>query len=395
MANQFMRRFIKPLLKLIVALGILASGYGGYNYLLATQEVIEPQPRRETVRQVETVTVKLGDARPVYTAFETVLAARTADLRFSISGEVESIANIFRNGRFVRKGDRLAALDTELLTIARNEINEQISNEKRNIDSLETQLVLRQRQFDRVSEMKAAAVASDSRLDDANLALIMARNALDQSQSRLRQLRLSLKRAERNLRESMLTAPFDGMLSDVSIGEGRVVSSANPLAVLTDLSSLEVSFVVPAEVYAESTSLIGDPVSITWKAGGRSVQTVNGRIERAEGGVTAAEGGGRLYAALPVPDGDGRTAIPEGAFVEVRLPTMLIEEVAVIPDVALFERDTVYVIEDGRAVARKVNVINRSDSLLYIEGDLQNGDVVITTRLPGLGKGVRVEAFKS
>ena len=390
-----MRRFIKPLLKLIVALGILASGYGGYNYLLATQEVIEPQPRRETVRQVETVTVKLGDARPIYTAFGTVLAARTADLRFSISGEVESIANIFRNGRFVRKGDRLAALDTELLTIARNEINEQISNEKRNIDSLETQLVLRQRQFDRVSEMKAAAVASDSRLDDANLALIMARNALDQSQSRLRQLRLSLKRAERNLRESMLTAPFDGMLSDVSIGEGRVVSSANPLAVLTDLSSLEVSFVVPAEVYAESTSLIGDPVSITWKAGGRSVQTVNGRIERAEGGVTAAEGGGRLYAALPVPDGDGRTAIPEGAFVEVRLPTMLIEEVAVIPDVALFERDTVYVIEDGRAVARKVNVINRSDSLLYIEGDLQNGDVVITTRLPGLGKGVRVEAFKS
>ena len=179
---------------------------------------------------------------------------------------------------------------------------------------------MRQRQFDRVSEMKAAAVASDSRLDDANLALIMARNALDQSQSRLRQLRLSLKRAERNLRESMLTAPFDGMLSDVSVGEGRVVSSANPLGVLTDLSSLEVSFVVPAEVYAESTSLIGDPVSITWKAGGRSVETVNGRIERAEGGVTAAEGGGRLYAALPVPDGDGRTAIPEGAFVEVRTP---------------------------------------------------------------------------
>ena len=74
---------------------------------------------------------------------------------------------------------------------------------------------------------------------------------------------------------------------------------------------------------------------------------------------------------------------------------MLIEEVAVIPDVALFERDTVYVIEDGRAVARKVNVINRSDSLLYLEGELQDGDIVITTRLPGLGKGVRVEAFKS
>ena len=37
-----MRRLIKPLLKLVVALGILASGFGGYNYLLATQEEIEP-----------------------------------------------------------------------------------------------------------------------------------------------------------------------------------------------------------------------------------------------------------------------------------------------------------------------------------------------------------------
>ncbi|MGC6484990.1 MAG: efflux RND transporter periplasmic adaptor subunit [Candidatus Puniceispirillales bacterium] len=381
-------------MKLLVAIMILLGGFGGYNYLLATQEEIKPQPRRETVRNVETVTVDLADARPVYTAFGTVSAARTADLRFSVSGEVETVSDQFRNGLFVRKGEELAALDTELLVIARNEIREQIAAEKRNIASLETQLVLRQRQFDRISEMQAASVAPDARVDDASLALTVARNALDQSQSRLRQYQLSLKRAERNLRESTLTAPFDGMLSAVSVARGQVIGAANPLGVLTDLSSLEVSFVVPAEVYAASHTLVGQQVSITWKAGGRSVETVNGSIERAEGGVTAAEGGGRLYAVLPQPE-EGRSAIPQGAFVEVRLPTLLVENVAIVPDVALFERDTVYVIEDGRAAPRKVDVISRSDGYLYLKGELRDGDIVITTRLPGLGKGVRVEAVSS
>lgn len=393
MANQLLGRLFKPFMKLLAAVAILMAGFGGYNFLIETEEQIKSQPRKETVRKVDTVVIDLSDARPVYTAFGTVKAARTADLRFSIAGEVEMVADRFRNGRFVRKGEDLAGLDTELLVIARNEIREQIAAEKSNIASLEAQLVLRQRQFERVSEMKAASVASDSKLDDANLALTIARNALDQSQSRLRQYGLSLKRAERNLRESTLKAPFDGMLSAVSIGKGQVITSANPLGVLTDLSSLEVSFVVPAEVYAASRSIVGQQVSISWKAGGRLVQTVNGSIDRAEGGVTAAEGGGRLYALLPPADGEGQVAIPEGAFVEVRMPTLLVSNVAIIPDVALFGQDTVYVIEEGRASPRQVNVISRSDGYLYLEGELMDGDIVITTRLPGLGKGVRVEAI--
>ena len=394
MAAQFIRRLIKPFQKIVVAIGIIVLGFGGYNILLATQEEIKPQPRQETVRQVSFATVKLEDARPFYTAFGTVSASRTADLRFAIAGEVENVSDTFRNGVFVRKGDDLARLDTELLVIARDEISEQIDAEERNIAALETQLELRQRQFERVSEMKAAAVASDSRLDDATLALSVAQNNLDQAKSRLRQFRLSLQRAERNLRESILTVPFDGVLSGVAVGEGRVISSANALGVLTDLSSLEVSFVVPAEVYAEGSTLIDDTVTVTWKAGGRDVETVTARITRAEGGVNAAEGGGRLYAAMPTPDADGSTPIPDGAFVEVRLPTLLIEDVAIIPDVALFERDTVYVIKNGRAEPRKVEVLSRSDGFLFLKGDLANGDQVIVTRLPGLGTGVRVEGVQ-
>lgn len=394
MASQLLRLLIKPSLKLGVAVGIIVLGLVGYNILLATQEEIEPKPRREIVKQVTTVTVSLDDARPFYTAFGTVSASRTADLRFAIAGETETISDRFANGNYVREGEELARLDAELLTIARDEIIEKIAAEERNIASLETQLELRQRQFNRVSEMKAANVASDARLDETTLALTTAQNALDQAQSRLRQSRLALQRAERNLREAVLTAPFDGMLSDVAVGEGRVVSSANALAVLTDLTSLEVSFVVPAEVYASGADLIGDEVTVTWKAGGRDVETVKGRINRAEGGVNAAEGGGRLYAEMPSPGPDGQTAIPQGAFVEVRLPTLPIRDVAIVPDIALFERDTVYVIADGRAEKRLVDVISRSDGYLFLKGDLRDGDEVITTRLPGLGQGIRVEAVQ-
>ena len=136
--------------------------------------------------------------------------------------------------------------------------------------------------MDRISQMKAASVATEARLDDTTLALTQAMNALSQSRSRMKQLKLAIKRADRNLRDTRLLAPFSGVLSSVDVGVGKVISSTTPLGVITDINNLEVSFVVPAEVYAEAGQLKGDSVTVIWKAGGRSVLSVRGKIIRSE-----------------------------------------------------------------------------------------------------------------
>ena len=389
------KKFLSSAKKPLAAFAILLVGVAGCNILVATKPDVPARPKAPDIRTVQAATVAIITEQPDHKAFGTVEASRTADLRFNINGEVETVLDAMQNGSFVTSGDELARLDDEVLLLNKQDVEIQIQAEADNLAELETQLSLRQSQFDRVKEMAAASVASERRLDEAKLALSIAKTSVRQSKSRRDQLKVRLKQINRNLADSRLNAPFDGVLSSVTIGEGRVVTSQNVLGMLTDLSSLEVSFIVPAEIYADSANIIGKPVEVTWKSGGRDVKTVSAQIARAEGMVKANEGGGRLYAVLPPVDQDGQASIPPGAFVEITYPSAVLENIIILPDTALYDNDNVFAIVNGAAQKRAVQIISKTDGLIYVRGDLKDGEQVITTRLPGLGDGVRVKVVGS
>ena len=386
-----MKTILSGLSRLVAAAVILGLGIGGFMYLVSSKPDVPSRPRAEEVRKVAVTIAERISATPRQQAFGTVSAARVSDLRFAIGGEVETVNPVMRNGALVRKGQTLATLDTELLKLSVNDIAVQLVAETANQKELQTQLNLRQRQFERVNQMTAASVASEKRLDDAQLALSQAKNSVLQSNSRIEQLKIAKKRAERNLRDAVLQAPFDGVLSSVMIGTGQVLSSNTALGMLTDLNSLEVSFVVPAETYAISAQLIDQDVSITWTAGGRDVVTVKGQIKRAEGNVSANEGGGRIYATLPDVAAGTMPLVPAGAFVEITYPTVQLPDVVILPEAAIFDRNKIFVIVEGRANRREVDIISKSTGVVYVRGNIETGDQVISTRIPGLAQGTLVE----
>ena len=388
-------KFMSSAKKALVAIAIFAMGIVGFNILVATKPDIPERPKAPDIRIVEAATVAIITQQPNHKAFGTVEASRTADLRFNINGEVAAVLDKMQNGALVNSGDELARLDDEILRLNKQDIEIQIAAEADNLAELENQLNLRQSQFNRVNEMAVANVASERRLDEAKLALSMAKTAVRQSKSRRDQLNIRLKQTNRNLADSRLNAPFDGVLSNVTIGEGRVVSAQNVLGMLTDLSSLEVSFIVPAEIYADSANIVGKSVEVTWKSGGRDVKTVMAQIARAEGTVKASEGGGRLYATLPPAQADGLAMIPPGAFVEITYPSAILTDIIILPETALYDNDNVYAIKNGMAQKRSIEIVSKTDGLIYVRGDLVDGEKVITTRLPGLGDGVRVRVVGS
>ncbi len=389
-----MNSIMKPLKKLLAAVIVLGLGIFGFNFLVATKPDVPLRERAEAVSKVSATTVAIVDAQPLQVAFGEVTASRKINLHFSVGGEVVWISPKMQNGAIVRGAEPLARLDAELLELSLQDIQVQIAAETVNLEELTTQFELRERNHSRVSQMEVASVASEKALDDATLSLSISKNALMQSQSRLKRLKIALKRAQRNLRQTTLTPSFDGVLSDVAIGKGQLVSSAVKLGTVTDLSSLYVSFVVPSEVYAISDQMIGRSIDMVWVAGGRSVMEIKGIIKRAEGNVDALEGGGRFYASMPYIGVETSDLIPEGAFVRVTYPSNPLPMVAILPESAVFDGDTVFVIEDGRAHSRKVSVLNKVDGFVYVRGDLKDGDSVIITRILGLGEGALVEVVK-
>lgn len=381
------RSFLRFLLRGIPAVLVLGLFVWLYNYLVSTKPEVVAEPRQEQVWTVSASEVQQRDAAPILTAYGTVSAARSADLRFGAAGEVSDISAKMRNGQIIKSGEVLARLDDVRYQLALEEVSVQITGEELNIGSLERQITLREKTLIRTRTMVDRSVASPAMLDEAELALTVAQNQLILAKSRLAQLRVAQKSRQQDLDDTILRAPFSGTLSSVSIGLGKRASNAASVALLTDQSSLEVAFTVPAEIFATVSDLVGQVVDVTWRTGGTDVARLDATISRAEAIVDKRQGGGQLYAVLE----PSKTAlIPPGAFVEVRFVGKVLEDVFELPEEAIVNNNQVFVIIDGQTEARGVRTQYRADGNVWVSGALKSGELVVSTRLPGIGPGMRV-----
>ncbi len=380
------------LAKALPALLILGFFISVYNWLQATKQTVKPQAPEEQTWIVQSVAVQQVNVQTLEQAFGTVVAAREAHLRFGVAGEVDRVSDNLRNGADVKRGAILASLDTERLHLALDKVEVQIKAETTQIIEFTAQLALRQRMAERAQSLSDKGVGSQAELDGAELAVSQASNQLAMAKSRLAELKVSLRRHRKDLEDAVLKAPFDGSLSGVDLALGNQVSNTYLVATLTDLSSLEVSFVVPADIYANVKNLIGQQVTLSWSSEGSVVSETIATITRAEVVVDRTEGGGRLYAELP---DDAARSVPPGAFVEVSYSGRVLTNVIELPEEALVGQNQVFVIEQGRAMQRQVVLLHRSSGRIWVRGDLKTGDKVIATRLPGIGNGLRVRAVAS
>ena len=375
--------FIKRGLPAII---VFAGFIGLFNYLVATKPQVASEPAEPQIWTVKEVVVQNQSAQPVETAYGTVEASRKAELRFSVQGEVSWISPILRNGAVISQGEELARLDTTRYQLALDEILAQIAGEEAQGQSLTKQLDLRKKTLARTKRMASQNVVSDANLDDAELAVAVTEGQLIASNARLAQLRVAERSRRKDIEDSSLKAPFDGTLSKVAIGLGQIASSAMPIAHITDQASLEVPFVAKAEIYANAPQLLGQTVDITWQSGARDVAVAKAFIARTNAELDKIDGGGRLYAEIIDAE---QTGIRPGAFVKIDFVGRSFENVAIIPEEALFGDNLVYINDNGIARAKVANVVWRAPGEVYVQGIADNAKL-IATRLPGIGDGVRV-----
>ena len=388
---MFKKIILTFLVRGVPAIIVFAAFMALYNYLIATKPQVAAEPAAPQIWTVKDILVTNQDAQPVEIAYGTVEASRVADIRFSVQGEVNWISPALRNGAKVEKGDELVHLDTTRYQLALDELLAQIAGEQAQSASLEKQLSLREKTLSRTKRMADQNVVSDANLDEAELAVAVTESQLIASQSRIAQLRVAERARRKDIADSKLTAPFTGTLSQVNIGLGQIASTSVAIARITDQSQLEVPFVAKAEIYANAPQLLGQTVDVTWQSGARNVAEAKAYIARTNAQLDKIDGGGRLYAELIDPETSG---IRPGAFVKIAFIGRSFDNVATIPEEALFGEDLVYINDDGTARAMLVDVVWRAPGEVYVRG-LDDGTRLIATRLPGIGDGVKVRAISA
>ncbi len=201
-----------------------------------------------------------------------------ASISPKVSGYIEKV-NVVAN-QHVKAGDALITLDKEDYRIAADQSQAQIDTEKLSLKRFDAQIAgaeasVQQAQAQktaleatvrgaeitlaRASDLQSKAVGTVASLDDAkvaldqakanligadasiatakaNIAVLVAQRA--EAESTIRSLELAHDKAERDLGFTVLKAPYDGIIGNLAVQDGDLVSAGQRLAALVPVDQL-------------------------------------------------------------------------------------------------------------------------------------------------------------
>ena len=408
------------LMRGIVALGLVIAAVFVWRIMLATAERPRPGPPHEKPEPVRVMTVHLTTARPVWTFYGRARATRKVQLRLPAGGAIVRLAGGLKAGRKVAADEELLAVDdlnararlNEALA-AREEIaarlaeaKERLVHDRTALANARDQLRLAERELARVRRLLKRGAAAQKALEAAELRVKQALSAVQQreaaivaAQARVRQTEAVLarqdwvvKRARRALRDTVLKAPFSGIIARADLTVGQQVTPNEPLVILISDAPPVVEFTLSEGYYGElkaaGENLQGRPLSVRWRVRGETL-TFAGRVDEVTPEVAANSGSLTLRAVLAEEERARR--LPPGAFVEVRMHGPRRRHVALIPEAALHRDDEVFVIVNGRLKAVRVKIAGHVGDKVAVRG-LPDKARVVVNRLaqPHEGRKVRV-----
>jgi len=420
---RFFRRALTGLFLMAVTVGLLAMA-GGTIYTALQDRMAGPgggMPARERVFAAEVATIAVGTETPILTAFGEIRSRRTLELRAPAEGLVIELAPGFEEGGAVSAGQVLMRINPvqadAALASARTDLRDaeaelteadralQLATE--DVAAARVQADLRARALERQQDLLARGSGREVAVEEAELAaanaaqaILSRRQALAQAEARLAQAETALERrsialaeAERARADTVLRAEFDGVLSGVTLVEGRLVNRNEQIARLIDPDALEVAFRISTAQYAQ---LIG-PVGGLPEARARVILDVlgldlasNAVLTRESGAVEAGQSGRLLFASIEAPRG-----LRVGDFVRVELDEPPLAGLARLPATALGSDGQILILaEEDRLQAVPVELVRRQGNEVLIRAPDLAGREVVLARTPVLGDGIRINPIR-
>jgi len=316
----------------------------------------------ENITIADTATLIAG---PVLSG--TLTPELAASVRAEITGSlVEVDAD---QGMKVRRGQVLGRIDDAALRDAD-------LSARAGLRAAESNLQLQRRNLERTGRLHAAGAVADRDLETAQLTVKDAEGAAADARSRA-------TAARRQLEKATLRAPFAGIVSEVKVSEGDVVSPGTELFAVVEPSTMRLEATVPVDQLSDVKP--GIPVHFT--VSGYAGRQFDGKIERVNPVVDPASRQVRVIVTVPNASG----LLVAGLFSEGRVATNS-RLAVVVPSAALDLRGVqpaVMQLKQGRVVKTDVAVglVDPVTERSEITSGLAPGDTVLLSTAQGLSVG--------
>lgn len=339
---------------------------------------VGPGGRRTPATTVGVATAEKADIPVTLEALGTVTAAATATVRPQVSGILQSV--LYKEGQMVKAGQVLAQIDP--------------------------------RQFE-MSLMQASGTRQrdEAQLENARLTLnryrtlltqdSIARQDVDTQAALVKQLEgtvMTDKAAEGtarlNLGYTKVVAPISGRVGLRTVDIGNLVSSSdtNGIAVITQLSPIDVEFSIPQDSVPAVAQRVNEGASLPALALDRTRTNTldSGKFYAMDNQIDTSTGTVKAKARFA----NAKSALFPSQFVNVRLELNTIKDAIMVPVTALrhgTKGDFVYVLKEDKTVT--VRPVKRGastvDKVQITEG-LKLGEQVITEGADRLKEGAKV-----
>jgi membrane fusion protein (multidrug efflux system) len=321
---------------------------------------------------VDTVHVRGQDVPNVVTAVGTVEADHQTEVMAEVSGRVVGI---------LRDEGSAVAAGTAVIQIDPGEYRNDAQSAAAELSRAQAQLEADSRQLERFEKLLEAGAVDQATYDD-----LVAR--VESGEAAVSQARAALGTARLELGKSTVRAPFAGTVGRRHVQLGEYVNAGGDGSAVFDLvddDPLKVRFSVP-EVYANDVEA-GD--EITFRVRTDTVAARQAQVDYVSPQIDPATRTLEVTAIYTNAD----QAVRPGAYADVQVTTSVLEDAALVPEVALYTEGTdnyVYVVQDSTAERRAVEVGPRIDGQVVILSGVRPGEAVITAGHTGLQDGALV-----
>ena len=322
----------------------------------STQQGAQKQGGGETLKVQGIIAGQVSRTENITTT-GTVLPGEKVDRKSEMSGRVVQMN--FKEGTFVKKGQTLVKLDDATLQAKRKKILLQIE--------LEVIKEKRQKQL-----LSAKAISQEEYdLTEANLNILKSNVDIINTQ----------------IAETVITAPFQGVVGFRNISIGAMITPADVITTLHSIQPVKIEFSVP-ERWSKDLKT-GQSISFTISSD-KKVRKAN--IYAIDPQINPNNRSLVLRAMYQNPGGE----ILPGAFTDIKIAEgikvsfVAIPSMAYVPDIS---GALVYLQKEGKVIPVKVIAASRSESEVFLESGVTPGDTVITTGLLQLKPGMPVQVL--
>lgn len=313
---------------------------------------------QEEALKIAVSTPATGTIERRYEASGTLRARRAAEIRPVQTAVITKL--FFEEGDAVKEGDRMAKLDGRELALmaARDRIAAQ--NARRELDRLE------------------GITNSDA----------IAQQEIDLKRFELESAKAAAKLSRHQASLAEVRAPFDGTVTARNVDTGNLATTSTVIYAVADMSVLELDVYLPEREAADVDN--GAAVNLELVDG----TAFTGEVVRRAPVVDPLTGTVKFTVEI---DERPERAVP-GAFTRARVLLDAHRDVMTVARGAMFQLegdDHVYVVADGKATRRKVEVGLRDDERVEIVSGLEADELVVDDPGDGLTDGMAVDAVRT